>query len=158
MDAERIFSAVKTGRERTNGIYFLSDVRYLCPMHRLVARFMLILIFTSSLVDLHDMSKMAMLINHYREHVATGSTTLADFINLHYGDQAEQHDKEHGHRSLPFKSHESASTHHLSACLELNIQISAEEFPDVIKQESLYQSHFTPGFIRSIFQPPRHIS
>lgn len=127
-------------------------------MHRIVARFMLFLIFASSLVDLHDLSKMAMLINHYREHVANGSTTLIEFINLHYGDQAEQHDKEHGHRSLPFKSHENASTHHLTAFIDLNIHISPDDFPSVIDQESLYHSHFTPGYSRSIFQPPRLIS
>ena len=132
-------------------------------MHRIVARFLVILIICSSMVDLHDLSKMAMLINHYREHVAAsrvsaanGEVTLAEFIDLHYGAQAEQHDKEHGHESLPFKSHESASTHHISAFFEFRLQ-PVPEAPIVVSQESLYHSHFTPGFSRAIFQPPKAI-
>lgn len=126
-------------------------------MYRIVARFLLILMVCSSMVDLHDLSKMAMLINHYREHVANGAVTLGEFIDLHYGAQAEKHDKEHGHESLPFKSHESASTHHLTAFFDFRIQPVAES-PTAVAQQSLYHSHFTPGFSRAIFQPPKSIS
>jgi hypothetical protein len=116
---------------------------------------MLVLMFLSSLVDLHDLSKFSMLINHYREHVASGEISPREFIDLHYGEQAKEHDKQHGHRSLPFKSHESASTHHLTAFLDLRILPESEEIPAPTQQESLYTSHFTPGFSKSIFQPPR---
>lgn len=119
---------------------------------------MLVLMFLSSLVDLHDLSKFSMLINHYREHNAGGKISLVEFIDLHYGEQAEEHDKQHGHNSLPFKSHESASTHHLTAFLDLHIQLESEEIPVSVRQEILYSSHFTPGFSKSIFQPPRQVS
>lgn len=131
---------------------------YLCPVHSITARFMLVLMFLSSLVDLHDLSKFSMLINHYREHIAGAEISLHEFIDLHYGEQAEEHDKQHGHRSLPFKSHESASTHHLTAFLDLRIQLESEEMPISAQQEILYTSHFTPGYSKSIFQPPRQIS
>lgn len=123
-------------------------------MFRVTARFLLVVMISSSMIDLHDLSKMAMLINHYREHVANGKTTFIDFIDMHYGEQAEKHDKEHGHKSLPFKSHESASTHHISAFFDLKIQ-PAIPTTTVIQNEILFQSHFTPGFSRSIFQPPK---
>lgn len=126
-------------------------------MQSITARFLLVLMFLSSLVDLHDLSKFSMLINHYHEHVANGNISLTEFIDLHYGEQAEEHDKQHGHRSLPFKSHESASTHHLTAFLDLKIQLESIEISTLILQKSLYTSHFTPGFSKSIFQPPRQI-
>jgi len=126
-------------------------------MHRLIAQFLLVIMAFSSLIDLHDLSKMAMLFNHYQEHIANGKTTLSEFIDLHYGSQAEQHDKEHGHRSLPFKSHESASTHHITAFFDLHLQLESGEVFASDPSQSHYPFHFTPGYISSIFQPPKQL-
>ena len=123
-------------------------------VNRALAAFLLVVMLLGSLVDLQDLSKISMLVNHYREHLAKAEVSFSDFIELHYGKQADRHDKEHGHKSLPFKSH---------ACSFIQPfafnegTILSEEIPvtDTFRQSNFYLSVFRSSFTVSIWQPPR---
>ena len=113
---------------------------------------MALLMVAGSLADLHDLSKITLLINHYR--LAHDQTSLADFLELHYGSGAARHDKEHGHKSLPFKSHESTYSHPVTLTLPLHLSLPSE-LPTGRYTESHYRSVFHSEFSASIWQPPR---
>ena len=121
-------------------------------MKRIVASLLATVMVFASLAELRDLSKIALLINHY--HQAHEEISLSDFLELHYGASATAHDKEHGHKSLPFKSHERTLTQPL-AVVGAFFFIPQPTTPEYRKPVSLYRSVFTSEFAQSIWQPPR---
>ena len=121
-------------------------------MKRVLAIVLSAAVVVSAVVDIKDLTKVALLINHY--HQAHEQISLADFIELHYGASASAHDKEHGHKSLPFKSHERALTQPLTAAPVFVFVPSAESIepaPLVCRYRTVSLSEFP----ESIWQPPR---
>jgi hypothetical protein len=110
-----------------------------------------------SVVDLHNLAKMPRLIEHYKEHrKRLSGFSFMDFLDLHYGRQANQHDQdERGkHQNLPFKSSNCTFSHILSVISSVNAcEITSNTF--CISYSNFYQSAFYAGFIESIWQPPR---
>ncbi len=121
-------------------------------MKRIVASLLAVVIAVTSLAELRDLSKIAVLINHYQQ--AHGQISLSDFLELHYGESATEHDKEHDHRSLPFKSHERNITQPLAVVCVFYF-LPPGFAPEYRKPVSLYRSVFTSEFAQSIWQPPR---
>ncbi|MBK7651162.1 MAG: hypothetical protein IPJ20_11130 [Flammeovirgaceae bacterium] len=79
-----------------------------------------------SIMDLHDLVKLPRLIEHYQQHVAKSSCRCLffGFLNLHYGSEAERHDREdhEEHEDLPFKSPDCTYTHIVSVFSEIRTQ------------------------------------
>ena len=121
-------------------------------MTRLIAIFMTVTVLLSAVADIRDLSKVALLINHY--HQAHEQISLSEFLDLHYGASAAQHDKEHGHKSLPFKSHERTLIQPLTAAPSFTF-VSIEPAVENREAMSLYRSVFATGIPASIWQPPR---
>lgn len=126
-------------------------------MTKSISILLLSLTLMVSVVDLHNLAKMPRLIEHYKEHrKRLAGFSFMDFLDLHYGRQAVQHDQdERGkHRTLPFKS----STCTFSHILTIISRVNAYEITFIsfcVSYSNFYQSTFSVGFSDSIWQPPR---
>lgn len=110
-----------------------------------------------SMLDLHDLAKLPRLIEHYHHHkTKTVDVSFIDFLDLHYGSGAAQHDQEEHdeHQSLPFKNTDCTFTHTV-------IVLSLFKAPEIASLESVvtysnfYNSAFSSEFSQSVWQPPR---
>jgi hypothetical protein len=127
-------------------------------VHRVLSIWLAFIFLTGSVIDLHDLSKLPYMIKHYNQHKnkSEASFSISEFIDLHYGSHAEQHDKqEHEqHKGLPFKTHD---------CTALHASIVFQKFQPAlistsgytISYSNFYQSTFSSSFSQSIWQPPR---
>jgi len=126
-------------------------------MTKSISILLLSLTLMGSMVDLHSLAKMPRLIEHYQEHCKRVSNfSFIDFLSLHYGSQADQHDQdERGkHQNLPFKSSTCTFSHILSVISSVNAcEITSINF--YRSYPNFYQSTFDTGFSESIWQPPR---
>ena len=129
----------------------------LCEVHKSLAILLAVVFLTGSVIDLHDLSKLPYMIKHYQQHKNKAKAFSAtDFFDLHYGQKAEQHDKqEHEqHKGLPFKSHD---------CTALHANVVFQKFQPslistagfIISYSNFYQSTFFSSYIQSIWQPPK---
>ncbi len=110
-----------------------------------------------SIMDLHDLVKLPRLIEHYQQHVAkSADVSFFGFLNLHYGSEAERHDREEHeeHEDLPFKSPDCTYTHIVSVLSEIRTpKIVVANL--IISYSNSYQSAFSVEFSQSIWQPPK---
>ena len=129
-------------------------------MKRVTAIVLANLIIIGSLVDFHDVAKFAYLWQHYQQHKQKEqSFSFAEFISLHYGDQAEHHDKEEHdkHTDLPFKSDHCTYSHTIvftPNTSSLTIQLPESKVVYFNNYQSIYSSEFS----QSIWQPPKGIN
>jgi hypothetical protein len=124
-----------------------------------IAHILLGTILLGSLIDLHDLAKVPRLIEHFQEHRKKSTDfSLADFFNLHYGSDAEKHDKEEHekHTGLPFKAADCTFAHTLTVLPNFTVTESIS-VSHLSTFSNFYQSAFTSGFSQSIWQPPRFI-
>jgi hypothetical protein len=108
-------------------------------------------------MDLHDLSKLPYMIKHYQQHKDNEQAfSVSEFFDLHYGGQAEQHDKqEHEkHKELPFKNHDCKALHAAVAFQKFEPAI-VSVFSQTISYSNFYQSVFISEFSQSIWQPPK---
>jgi hypothetical protein len=109
-------------------------------------------------MDLHDLVKLPRLIEHYQQHEhRAAEVTFFDFLNLHYGSEADRHDKEEHeeHENLPFKSPDCTFTHTVTVIPVFK----APEITSLISEvtySNFYHSAFSSEFSQSIWQPPKH--
>jgi hypothetical protein len=126
-------------------------------MNKSISILLLSLTILGSALDLNTLAKMPRLIEHYQEHRKRLSDfSFVDFLNLHYGSQAEKHEQDDRgkHQTLPFKSGTCASSHVLSLISCVNaFEIAIPSFS--ISYPNFYQSTFSFEFGESIWQPPR---
>jgi len=126
-------------------------------MTKFISILLLSLSLIGSMVDLRSLAKMPRLIEHYQEHCKrVPNFAFIDFLSLHYGRQAGQHDQdERGkHRNLPFKSSTCPFSHILSVISSVNaFEVTSINF--YVSHSNFYQSTFYAGFSESIWQPPR---
>lgn len=126
-------------------------------MTKTISILLLSLTLIGSVVDLHSVAKMPRLLEHYKEHrKRLPGSSFMDFLDLHYGRQASQHDQdERGkHQNLPFKSSTCTFSHILSVISRVNAgEITSINF--YRSYSNFYQSIFDTGFSESIWQPPR---
>lgn len=126
-------------------------------MTKSISILLLSLTLMGSVVDLHTLAKMPRLFEHYKEHrKRLPGSSFMDFLELHYGGQANQHDQdERGkHQNLPFKSSTCTFSHILNVITSVNAcEITSIHFYRTYS--NFYQSTFYAGFSESIWQPPR---
>jgi hypothetical protein len=127
-------------------------------MTKSISILLLSLTLMGSVVDFHNLAKMPRLIEHYKEHRKRLSNfSFMDFLALHYGRQAGQHDQdERGkHRTLPFKSSTCPFSHIMSFISNVNaFELNSTSY--YVSYPNFYQSTFYSGFSESIWQPPRN--
>lgn len=108
-------------------------------------------------MDLHDLTKLPYMIQHYQQHKEKSSAfSIIEFFDLHYGQNAEQHDKqEHEqHKGLPFKTHD-CSVAHATIILPSLEPVLASSYSLAIHYSNFYQSAYSISFCQSIWQPPK---
>lgn len=116
----------------------------------------MLLLFCGSLIPAFhsQLSSLPALAGHYRHHVEEhGPVTVIDFLAMHYGADARQHNQEEDHRDLPFfqLSHTSLVViDHEPQQLAL-IQGPAIEHEPAVHAVSAYACAYVGG----IFQPPK---
>ena len=126
-------------------------------MLRAISSKLIFVILLSSLVDLHDVAKLPYLIDHYNQHKSKETQfSFSEFFDLHYGNLAEEHDKEEKekHKGLPFKAPEHNSIHSpvfLIAYQSPSIASASSE----VTYTNFYQPNSSSEYHPSIFQPPR---
>jgi hypothetical protein len=126
-------------------------------VNRIVAIFLGLLVSLGSIVDLHDLSKLPYMIKHYQQHKNKEyAFSFADFLDLHYGGKAEQHDKqEHEkHKGLPFKTHDCTAFHPSSVLQKFEPSLLSS-FGLTFSYSNFYQSVFCSEFSQPIWQPPK---
>jgi hypothetical protein len=126
-------------------------------IHKAIGMLLVNVTLLGSMLDLHDLVKLPKLIEHYQQHRAkTADVSFIDFLDLHYGSGAAQHDQEEHeeHQNLPFKSPDCSFTHTV-------IVLSLFKAPEIASLESValysnfYHSPFSSEFSQSVWQPPR---
>ena len=126
-------------------------------MKKILAIGFVFIVLTGSIIDLHDLAKLPFMISHYQQHRnKSTSFSLSEFFSLHYGAQAESHDKEEHeqHKGLPFKTHDCTFTHVVTLSPFCNTT-QRSNIITVVTYTNFYQSTFASAFIQSIWQPPR---
>lgn len=127
------------------------------PIRKSIAFMLLSITLLGSVMDLHDFVKLPRLIEHYQQHkIKNAAVSFYDFLNLHYGSEAERHDKEEHqeHEDLPFKSPECTFAHTVSL-------IPVFHAPEIstldcnVSYSNFYQSTFSFDYSQFIWQPPR---
>ena len=108
-------------------------------------------------MDLHDVAKLPYLIDHFNQHKSKDTQfSLSEFFDLHYGNQAEEHDKEEKekHKGLPFKAPEHTSIHSPVFLTEYSGPSVGSQSSEVT-YTNFYQPNSSSEYHPSIFQPPR---
>ena len=126
-------------------------------MQKTIAIMLLSLTFLGSMLDLHDFAKLPRLMEHYKEHrKKSPEVSFLGFLNLHYGSEAEHHDKEEHqkHTGLPFKTPDCTFTHTLTVLPQFKAPEITSLESDVI-YSNFYQSAFSLYHSQSVWQPPR---
>jgi hypothetical protein len=127
------------------------------PFRKSIATILLSITLLGSVMDLHDFVKLPRLIEHFQQHqIKNASVSFVDFLNLHYGSEAERHDKEehHEHEDLPFKSPDCTFAHTVT----LIPVFDAPELSTLVcnvSYSNFYQSTFSFDYSQFIWQPPR---
>jgi len=124
---------------------------------RLISYTLVMVFLLGSVIDLHDLSKLPYMIQHFQQHKNKSQAfSFEDFFELHYGQKAEQHDKqEHDeHEGLPFKTHDCTASHTSMMLPQVEAK-SLSSFSLIIRYSNFYQSAYSSEFSQSIWQPPR---
>lgn len=126
-------------------------------IHKAIGILLINVTLLGSMLDLHDFVKLPKLIEHFQLHkTKTADVSFIDFLNLHYGSGAAQHDQEEHeeHQGLPFKATDCTFTHTV-------IVLPLFKAPEIVSLESVvtysnfYHSAFSSEFSQSVWQPPR---
>ncbi|TXH26949.1 MAG: hypothetical protein E6Q96_07140 [Cyclobacteriaceae bacterium] len=128
-------------------------------MKRAVAHILMTVFLMGAVFDLHDLSKVPYMINHFQRHQnKNNSFSISEFFDLHYGSMAEQHDEqEHEqHKGLPFKSHDCTSSHGMMVLTVFQPQIESS-FSLIVSYSNFYESTYLSDFSQSIWQPPKQL-
>ena len=126
-------------------------------MLKAISSKLIFIILLGSLVDLHDVAKLPYLIDHYNQHKYKDTQfSFNEFFDLHYGNQAAEHDKEEKekHKGLPFKAPEHTSIHSpvfLTEYESPSVELESTE----VAYTNFYQPNSGSDYHPSIFQPPR---
>ena len=125
-------------------------------MHKLTVIILSITILLQSFnFEVKDFNKIPTLLDHITCHFNTGDS-LADFISMHYGSEANMHKDAHKeHKELPFKQK------HLETSFQYVYMIFLEGFSGSFKEIAFRKNNFAYNeptsnlFINSFFQPPQ---
>ncbi|UKM65848.1 hypothetical protein GSB9_02419 [Flavobacteriaceae bacterium GSB9] len=128
-------------------------------MSKLVVLFYSFLILAQSFnLNVEDLSKFSVLIEHAQFHKDMYGDTFFDFLSEHYGDKKASHPNDHkNHEDLPFKNHHHMLCHvnHVFILApELSFQIQYQSF-QLIPLYFFYKESTSLFEKPSVFQPPK---
>tara|TARA_R110000751_G_scaffold146601_1_gene250597 strand:+ start:7430 stop:7864 length:435 start_codon:yes stop_codon:yes gene_type:complete len=124
----------------------------------LAITYSLLILVQSFNINLEDISKFSVLLEHAEFHEEMYGDTFFEFLAEHYGDTRDSHDNEHKeHEDLPFKDSHHMCTHINTSFIGLanNFEINYQEFIE-IPFNFHYNETITDAVKTSIFQPPKH--
>lgn len=114
-----------------------------------------IILFQSLSFEIQDVIKIPTLVNHISCHLNDGDN-LADFFEMHYGNQSDVHKSDHNeHKELPFKHQ------HLDSHFQLAFVVCFQQYPFQIiepipeNNNFNYNESLTTLVVHSVFQPPK---
>ena len=133
-------------------------VSLLCNVMKLASLLLNFHILLGSLLphaDYTELSKLSDLYEHYQLHQrqSNGQLGLADFLALHYTNQAHQQSEDDV--QLPFQHHHSYTAIVFFFLPDINFQ-----FTPLLMRASMgfrWLSFFFPSYLSSIFQPPKQV-
>jgi hypothetical protein len=115
-------------------------------------------IYLISTTELHQLGKLPLLMEHYKEHKQENSNlTFFDFLNIHYSGESSAANQHNKHEQLPFKSNDGCVASLIS------VYISPTISPFVLKEfgEPKKVFHSTKDillsstYLSNIWQPPK---
>ncbi|ULQ57051.1 hypothetical protein KJS94_02420 [Flavihumibacter rivuli] len=115
-----------------------------------------LLLFTLAQTELHQLVKLPVLVEHFREHrKADPGISLVDFLVLHYKAQQNPDSDYQKDRQLPFKTADCLTA--ISFVFETPFSIEVKREVAEFKQEFYirHQNFAADQCPGSIFQPPR---
>lgn len=115
----------------------------------------LLSIYLVSTTELHQLLKLPILIEHFKEHKAqNNSLSFLDFLSLHYNQEFD-HDKTDN--KLPFKSHSNCVSMSIVAFINspFIIHLSKTTFFEPKTLSVYHKVIFKSSVISTIWQPPR---
>ncbi|HQQ93751.1 MAG TPA: hypothetical protein PLQ93_04290 [Bacteroidia bacterium] len=113
-----------------------------------------------SLTELHELVKLPLLAQHYREHCEkNASLSFWDFLCVHYTQENGRDDDQDRDASLPFKSYDGCMS-------SLSVAIQQQHGPNInhhffsTGEEAFADqpvSYLPTSYLSSIWQPPRSL-
>lgn len=133
-------------------------------MQKIFTSLVAVLLLTQSFnVSFGDFLHLQDLVSHYNYHQKTFGDDVYTFVNKHYGELKEQHNKEHqeereDHEKLPFEHHHSC-VHTVIAFLNKNdALLEPKTVPaDQLSSNFEYHNAYSYAVVFSIFQPPKNV-
>ena len=123
-------------------------------MNKVVAIF-LITVFLCANTSIGQLLKIPNLIEHYKEYkkeVSHKSTSVTQFIIIHYSKNTDNNKKEH--QNLPFKTFDN-STHVLFTFSNICFQLEIVKPLISEKKKFFYKNSFKSNLFTSIWLPPK---
>ena len=122
-----------------------------------LAGILLVSVYMVSFAELHNLLKIPILFEHYKEHQhLKPGISFWTFIKLHYLDRISVDDDYQRDQQLPFRDTECCLMTLTSVCECLQISIENCKPPGISKEFNLFNEENNPQFIVfDIFQPPR---
>ena len=108
-------------------------------------------------INLEDISKFNVLLEHAEFHEEMYGDTFFQFLAEHYGDARDNHENDHKeHEDLPFKDSHHMCTHINTSFISVanNFELNYHEFIE-IPFNFHYKETVTDSEKTSIFQPPK---
>lgn len=115
----------------------------------------LTILFQSFSIEISDITKVSILVDHFLCHLETGDS-LDDFMSMHYGSEVEVHKNEHKeHKELPFKKEHLES--HFQNVFAFFLQDAFTSFSEISFKEHkfAYNEPTSNSFVNSFLQPPQ---
>ncbi len=116
-------------------------------------------IYLISTTELHQLSKLPLLIEHFGEHKKKNSElTFLDFLNIHYSGETKKDADHEKDMQLPFKSHDGCATTFIAANVPPTLSnLVLKEFSEsIISFSSLEDCYLSSSYLSSIWQPPKN--
>ena len=127
-------------------------------MSNLVAiSFSLLILIQSFNINLEDISKFKVLLEHAQYHQERYGDSFMDFLVEHYGDKKVEHGNNHKeHEDLPFKDSQHMSSHINNVFTVNSIKYDLKYSPFIAVPFNFFYKESTSLFEKtSVFQPPQ---
>ncbi|WP_192823018.1 hypothetical protein [Rufibacter sp. LB8] len=119
--------------------------------------FLAVYLFLGSLLpnsDLHELSKVSYMLQHYQTHVAlNGQLSFTEFLHMHY--QGEENTRSENHDQLPLKQMGNSAYDYFVAMPMFQSPFRVNTAPEPQQFIPLTQPRVPDAFTGSIWQPPQ---
>ena len=116
-----------------------------------------LILFQSFNIGFDDISKLNTLLEHASFHQEQYGDSFFEFIAEHYGEEFENHSKEHKeHEDLPFKHDQQTCHHSPTIFMQHSTAFELKEYAFVDASKTFfYKDSYSLFEKHSVFQPPR---